>query len=63
MYSLGKMYSEQGFYGEAVAVLEKVVAAVPESKMSVTLLAEAYRHTGETQRAMELERQLQAGTS
>ena len=58
MFSLGKMYSEQGRYEEAVEALEKVTAAVPGSKLSSSLLAEAYRKSGQTEKALELERRL-----
>ena len=56
LYSLGKLFSEQGLYRNAVEVLEKVVVAAPRSRVSLSLLAKAYRETGNLEKAGELER-------
>lgn len=55
-YSLGKMYSEQGLYDDAIQALEVVTAAAPDSTLTADLLAKAYRKTGQTQKALEIEK-------
>ena len=55
LYSLGKLYSEMELYDKAIEVLEKMLTLAPNSKKGATLLAEVYRHTGNLERATELE--------
>ena len=62
-YSLGKLHSELGIYDEAVSALEKVVAVAPGSILGTELLAKAYRETGQSHKAVELEKRLQNGNS
>ena len=54
-YSLGKLYSEMELFDKAIEVLEEILTVAPNSKLGATLLAEAYRHTGNLERATELE--------
>ena len=58
-YSLGKLYTEQGQYGDAVRALEGVLAAAPDSRLTTELLVKAYRETGRRDKAEELEKRLQ----
>ena len=62
-YGLGKLHSELGIYDEAVSALEKVIAVAPGSMLSTELLAKAYRETGQSHKAVELEKRLQNGNS
>ena len=55
-YSLGKVFSEMQEYKNAISVLEQVLASVPNSHLCISLLAKAYRETGNLERATELER-------